>query len=147
MKEWLVGVFYFVCELMSQLERIRTLYQELGGEIKSEISKASQMLWFLGILVFVALGRLIEYDVVWKVVMTILLVITVGSLFFTILWKWYLGHPSLDSLWKEQTIADLENNYRHGYRIWRQKHRLNFLNLFLVVITLLYVLVLLFFVG
>jgi hypothetical protein len=131
--------------MSAKKQRVEKLYDELWGEIQSEISKATQMLWFLAILVFVALGKLVDFDSVYKIVMTILLSLTVLCLFYTILWKWKVWHPSIENLEEELSIKELKINYWVAYQIWKEKHTLNTINLFLVIGTLLYVLVLLFF--
>lgn len=60
-------------------------YKALCDEVQTEISKASQLLGFLGILIFVALGKLSDLFFEMKVGIFIIMTASVILLLYTIL--------------------------------------------------------------
>lgn len=60
-------------------------YKSLCDEVQVEISKASQLLGFLGILIFVALGKLADIFFEMKISIFIIMTFSVTVLLYTIL--------------------------------------------------------------
>ncbi|MBS9775292.1 hypothetical protein KGV52_01105 [Candidatus Gracilibacteria bacterium] len=119
-------------------EKLEKLYKDLCAEVQSEIQKASQLLGFLGILIFVALGKLSDVDMFVKIFIFIVITISVVLLLFTILGKGILGLPkSLKKIERQSIKKDmqyLKNNYNISYKIWKEKHTLNVVSFILLII-------------
>lgn len=110
-------------------------YKALCDEVQTEISKASQLLGFLGILIFVALGKLSDLFFEMKVGIFIIMTTSVILLLYTILWKWYLGLPkSLKKLEVSKEEKSFKQRYERAYVIWKEKHTLNFISFLLLVV-------------
>ncbi len=119
-------------------EKLEKLYKDLCAEVQSEIQKASQLLGFLGILIFVALWKLSDVDMFVKIFIFIVITISVVLLLFTILGKGILGLPkSLKKIERQSIKKDmqyLKNNYNISYKIWKEKHTLNVVSFILLII-------------
>ena len=121
-------------------------YQDLWAEIKSEVTKASQIMWFVGIILFIALGKIAAYGIGYKMVMAVLLVIALGILLRTILGAGYLWHTTEAEFVQDDYLHILQTRYDEAKAIWSRKHRLNHYNVLMALVILCYTLGLLFFV-
>jgi len=126
-------------------EYIKKYYNELSIEIKSETNKASQILWFLGILIFIWLSKLSNYDNIYKISIFIFLTLDTSLLLYTILGKWKLWHPKLSRIINDTTIEEYKQNYKIAYKIRKEKHTLNNISTILTILLFSFTIYIMFF--
>lgn len=133
---------------MNANKQLQQYYEEIWTQVQSEITKSYQILWFLGVLLLFGLNKIWSwsYDIVYRVILFVFIVIDVLLLLYTNLGKWYLWlHKTWEELTQEKSETMLMENIKITYKIWKEKHRLNKITTLLTVVIFLLLLSLAFF--